>query len=822
VTPEVPKESLLRDVRLDLRALTRRPAFALVALLTLALGIGANTAIFSVVHAVELKPLPYERPDELVRLFTRFPTMKLERFWFSRPEYFELARDARSYRSIGAWSSGSASLAGGVEPVRVDAIAATASLFRVLGVPAALGSTFSDEANRPGAEPVVVLGHGVWQSAFGGDARIVGRVIRVDGVPTTVVGVMPRGFDFPDPAVQAFRPLTLDPANLGNRGGHFLNVLGRLAPETGLERARAEIDLLIQASRELYAGKHPFDREKHPIVIEPLHEVVVGEARPRMLLLLGAVGLVLLIACANVASLLLARAETRRRELALRTALGATRARLVRQALVESVLLGLGGGVLGAALAAVGLRAILALDPGAVPRVHEVRLDASVLLFTTAVSLLTGFLFGLAPALRIDVRALAAALKSSAHQATGGPRSHRLRRGLVVAEMAVALMLALGASLMIRSFESLLKVDPGFQPSGLVSLQLRVTNAEYPEAAQVTGFFDELRRRVLALPGVASASLMSGLPPNRPINANDIMFEGKTLQPGDPPWNVDYWQIVADDYFTTLRIPLVEGRYLEAGDAPGAPLAAVVNEAMARKFWPGESPLGRRVRPAGDESPWVTIVGVVGDVKQQGLEASTGTELYMPMRQTPEMIGGASRTMILVARAGQADPGALIPALRGTVASLDPGLPITNVRTLDEVLGEAVARPRFVATLLFLFAAVALLLAAVGIYGVLAEAVTQRTGEIGVRMALGADRSRILRMIVGQGMALAAAGLALGLLGSLALVRLMRSLLFGVGAADPLSWAAGAAVLLAVALTACLLPALRATRVDPMVALRAE
>jgi putative ABC transport system permease protein len=815
--------TLIQDVKYAARVLRRKPGFSLVAILTLGLGIGANTAIFSVVHAVVFQPLPYEAPDRLVRLYTQFPNMKLSKFAFSGPEFVELEETASSYEAIGGWVNGQSSLVGGAEPVRVQVSITTGKTLSLLGAPPALGRFYDEEATRPGAPDVGLISDGLWRRAFGADPAILGKVVRVDGVPTEIIGVMPRGFDFPNRTIEVWLPLTLDRASPGSRGGHFLSIVGRLRPGIDIGRARAEMDTVMAKSLERFKQRHPLSPPNHPVILEPLQQDIVGEARSPMLMLLGAVGFVLLIACANVASLFLARAEARQREVAVRRAMGAGRWRLMRQFVTEAVLLGLCGGALGLGLGWWGLGLILALDVDSIPRVQEIRVDAWVLAFTFGVSVLTGVVFGVAPALADRSGDVLASLKAAGRRTTGGPQGRQYRGVLVIGEVALAVVLVLGAGLLLRSFWRLLGVEPGFNPSGLVTMNLSLAQAVYPQPTQVVAFYRSLRDRVAELPGVESTALMTGLPPNRPINANDIEFEGMTKQPDGPIWNVDYWQIVADRYFETMQIPLVEGRYFTEGDGEGATPVAIVNKAMAEKFWPGQSPIGRRVRATpGPNSKWLTVVGIVGDVKQQGLDAAVGTELYMPMRQMPESNGFMPRAMQIAVRSASADPLALVPSIRKAIADLDPTLPVAGVRTMDEVFQRSVSRPRFLLTLLVAFALVALALAAVGIYGVLSYSVAQRTNEIGVRMALGASRSDVLRMVVRQGMRLALAGVVVGGVAAFGAAQLLRSLLFGVSPADPATFIAVAIILGFAAFAACAIPAQRATRVDPTTALRYE
>jgi putative ABC transport system permease protein len=814
--------SARQDVRSAWRALGRQPGLTLVVVLTLGLGIGATTAIVSVVHAVVFRPLPYSDPDRLVRYYTRFPSMKLEKFALSPPEFRELSHETHAAIAFGAWSEGSVNVSGGPQPVRANAIVASGQLLPLLGVAPERGRFFTDEATLPGAPKVAILGHGLWQSALGGDPEIVGKSLRIDGVPTEIVGVMPATFEFPERGIELWLPITLDPADTGSRSSHYLQAIGRLAPGVSVAQARAELDSFMASSVETHK-KHPLHPKNHPMIVGALHEDVVADSRPKMMLLLGAVGFVLLIACANIASVLLARAESRHKEVALRATLGAGRWLLVRQSLAESLVLAVLGGIAGLLLGDLALRLILTMDPVSVPRVQEIGIDGWVLGATTLVALVTGLVFGLVPALQGSRPDLVEALKVSGQRTTAGRDSLRLRRTLVVAEVALAVVLVTGAGLLIKSFARLLDVSSGFDPKGLVTLQLSLPGATYEKPEDVVGFTTRLQERVRTLPGVKDASLMLGLPPNRPIDANDLEFEGLAKSKDGPIWNVDYWQIVGDHCFETLRIPLREGRYFAEGDGPDAPLVAVVNESMAKKFWGDSSPVGRRLRVIpGDKGSWLTVVGVVADVKQRGLDAPVGSELYMPASQAPTASGAPLRDYFLVARTSGPEPLALVASIRSAIAELDASLPVANIRTMDDVFRSSVARPRFVMTLLAAFALIAVTLAAVGIYGVLAHTVALRTNEIGVRMALGAKRRQILADVVRQGLTLAGIGLAVGLGLALALGRVLDSLIFGISATDPMTLALVVAVVALVALCACLVPAGRAVRVDPIVALRYE
>jgi putative ABC transport system permease protein len=813
-------QTLRQDLRYAIRTLIKTPIFTTIAVLTLALGIGANSAIFSVVNGVILKPLQYRAPGQLVFISSAFPTMGFDRFWMSAPEYFELQDWNRSFSQVGAYNTGEVSINGGDAPIRVAAGFATAELFETLGVPAVVGRVFTTEEDTPGGEPVLVLSHELWQRAFGGDPALIGRSLDVNGVQRTVIGVMPPKFDVDDNGIEAWVPLALDRVNTRPRSNHFLFLVGRLNDGVTLAQARAEVGTLVAQWNETVGGGHTPRPEGHPLGMELLEEEVVGEIRPALLVLLGAVGFVLLIACANVGNLLLARAESRQKEIAVRTALGAGRGRLIKQFLTESVVLSLAGGVVGLALGALGVRMLLATNPDSIPRVSEIALDGSVLLFTLIVAVVAGVLFGFAPLLHLTVKNLSLALHEGGQRTTVGSARLMLRRALVASELALAVILVVGAGLMLRSFATLQRVDPGFEPEGLLTFRLYLPPGSYEDPVRQAVFLSELTDRLNALPGVESATAMSGLPPMRRLNANDMQFEGIERTPDGPPHNVDYWQFVTADYFSTMGIPLVEGRLFEESDVEGTVPVALVNETMARTFWSGESPVGRRVRP-NSRTPWLTVVGVVKDVKQGGMEEETGTEAYFYYPQTAQAIGFAPRTMNAAVRTS-VPPASLAPTVRETVWSMDANLPVADLQPMERVMYDSVARPRFLTLLLAVFGSVALALAAVGTYGVMSYTVAERSHEMGIRMALGAKAGGVVKLVLVQGLKIAITGLAIGLAGAFALTKLMSSILYGVSTTDLLTFVSVPILLALVAAVACLIPTRRATTVDPITVLRAE
>ena len=817
-------QSLLQDLRYGLRMLLHKPGFAAVAVITLALGIGANTAIFSVVNAVLLRPLPYREPGKLVRVYTEFPTMDLKKFWMSPPEFLDIHNEADSWESIGAWTTTGRNVATSTdEPVRVTAAIITRGLIDALGVQPVIGRNFTPEEDRNGGPLSALISDGLWRRAFGKQPDIVGKQIQINSQPTTVVGVMPPGFVFPpgsnDPA-ELWVPLQLDPANPGSRGSHFLYVIGRLKPNARIEQARSEMDSLAAGWKSQNRAMHLPGSENHPILMVPLHEDVVGAARPAVLMLLGAVAFVLLIACVNVANLLLARAEARRREFSIRLALGAGRNRLMRQFLAEGMILVVLGAVAGIVLANVGLGLVLAAAPDSIPRTAEIGIDPAVLVFTLGVSILSIIVFAMAPMLQMRDRDLATTLRGSGQRTSGGSGSHRLRKTLVIAEIALAVIPVIGSGLMIRAFWKLRQVDVGFEPRGVTAFNLQLPFSRYQNPDRLR-FATQLEERLATMPGVTSASFASGLPPLRPINANDTDIEDYRGTPEGPAENVDFWNTVNENYFKTMGIRTIEGRTFEASDRnENAQKVMVINQSMARRFWQG-SPIGRRVNPAFQTPPvWLTVIGIVEDTKNLGVDKPAGTELYFLLPQTAAF--GVNTRMSFVVRTEGTSAASIASSIRSTVRDLDPSVPIFQLQTMNDVVADSLVRPRFLSLLLGAFSVIALSLAAIGIYGVMAYSVTQRTQEIGVRVALGATTRNVLAMVVGEGLKMTVIGLAVGLTGAFWMTRWIAALLFEVSATDPLTFALVGFGLTAVGLLACFVPARRAAKVDPMVALRYE
>ncbi len=811
--------TLIQDVRYALRTLAKSPGFTLVAVLALALGVGANTAIFSVVKAVLLSPLPYPEPERLVWVRENNPGANIFDEAASAPNYNDWRTQVRSFDGVAAFANTAATLTdGGGEPERVPAVSTSANFFQVIGVAPALGRGFLPEEETTGKNRVVVLSHGLWQRRFGANPQALGQTITVSGNPFTVVGVAPADFKSPvrgPKPPEMWFPIAFNFDN-SRRRADFLNVVGRLRAGATIEQAQAELTALAAGLETEY----PSANAGWVVKAQPLHERIVGNVRQALWVLMGVVGFLLLIACANVANLLLARAMARRQEIAVRSALGARRWRLVRQLLTESLLLGLAGGGLGLVLAAWGVELLVALSPGHIPRLEEVGLDARVLAFTLGVSVLTGIIFGLLPALSASKTDLAESLKEGGSRGpTAGQSARRLRSSLVVAEIAITAVLLACAGLMIRSFHAIQSVDPGFRPERIVTFDFALPGAKYKEPPQIVNFAEQLTARASALPGVERAALADALPLTGGADVLSFVIEGRPQLPPEVVQDSEVF-VVTPGYFDVMGIGHVRGERLTERHVEGTPDVVVINEAMARRYWPNEDPIGKRVNLGNPEkTPWMTVIGIVKDTRNVGLETVPYPQMYGPAAQFPR------RAMSFVARTS-ADPATLVPALRRELAALDKDLPLYNVRTMEQVMSESVSRRRFQMVLIAAFAGVGLLLAAVGIYGVISYSVTQRRHEIGVRMALGARAADILKLVVGQGFGLTLVGIVIGLglalLLTFALTRVLSSLLYGVKATDPLTFACVALVLLGVALLACLLPARRATKVDPMVALRYE
>jgi len=818
-------DRLRHDLRFALRGLLRHPGFTAVVVLTLALGIGANSAIFSVVNGVLLRPLPYDRPGEIATIWVRWPGNPQGEL--SQPEYWDLREQNRSFSRLAAYTDGSLTLTGSGEPERLRAGFMSADALPLLGVAPARGRTLGPDDDRPDAPVAVLLGDGLWRRRFGADPAIVGRTLTLDDHPATIIGVMPAGFqlptDYAGPGAEIWAPLQLDPSiDRSERGWHWVRVLARLSPGVDIGAASLEVGALARRMLETYPGEYKPAFGGFAVIAA---DDLVGEIRPAILVLLGAVGLLLLIACANVAGLLLARAESRQREIAVRTALGAGTGSLVRQLLTESVVLALTGGLLGAVLADWGVRGLVAMAPPTLPRLDAVHTDGWVLGFTLLVSMLTGILFGLVPALQAARPDLTVALAEGGRSGSSAGRQ-RFRRGLVVAQIALALMLVTSAGLLIRSFVRIRGVDPGFNPSWLLTAEVELSAVRYDTPAKIRAFYGELVHRLESLPGVRSAAAVRALPMTGRLEIGDWSFivEGRHANPPVPADRIAAdWQALTPGYFETLRIPVLQGRAIEEQDRSDATEVVVVNRTLARLAWPGQDPIGQRVLLGGGgvDSVWRTVVGIVGDVRHRGLTAQPRPEMYLPHAQFPAGTGTPQRTMRIVLRAA-GDPNALANPVRATLAALDPAVPLVDVQTMDQAMGNWAAERRLTMILVAAFAALALTLGAVGVYGVMAHLVVQRTREIGIRIALGAVPREILGLVMRQGAWLAVAGVGIGVAGALAASRVLAGLLFQVTPTDPLTYAGTALALLGVAEIAALVPALRATRTDPVEALRSE
>ena len=815
--------SVLQDLRLGVRMLLKQPGFTALAVATLALGIGANTVIFSVVNAVLLRALPFSEPGRLVTLWERNPEQGYEENAVSPPNFVEWRQQSRAFERLSAFTfDASLNLSGGERPEPVHATRVTADLFATLGVEPLLGRAFLPEEEQPGRDAVAILGYGLWTRQFGADPGIVGRAVLADGRSVTVVGVMPRGFDFPggtgvildsftNPAADLWIPLALDQRDLAQRSNHWLQVIGRLGPGVTLERAGSEMNAIEQGIEQ----RNPKDYVGSHVKVVSLAAQVVSGVRPALLVLLGAVSFVLLMACGNVANLLLVRATARQHEITIRAALGASRGMLVRQMLVESLLLAGCGGAAGMLLALWGLDVLAAVIPGSIPRSGDIGVDGHVLVFTTAVSVLAALLFGLAPALHAVRGNLSETLRAGSRgSAGGGPHRVRLRSFLVVSEIALALVLLVGAALMIQSFARLRHVSPGFDPHDVLTMRLSLPRVRYPDGADRSVFVQRLVEEVRSLPGVQSAGVVTHLPLAGGSMNFALGVEGYT--PPDPRKSLSAeYRAVSPGYFGALGIRLTQGRPFTEQDTGQAPHVVIVNEALVRRIFGNQDPLGRTLTMGFDN--WTgRIVGVIRDVRHTALDAQVLDEVYGPYTQTPFW------PFMTLAIRTQGDPLSLAGPVRDKLMGIDSQQAVAQVRTLEQVLAESVAQPRFRTGLLSLFGLLALALAAVGIYGVMSCTVTERTRDIGVRMALGARSGDVLRLIVGQGMRLTAIGMALGLAGAFGLARVLEGLLFGTSATDAKTFLWVALGLAAVALTACWLPARRATKVDPVVALRYE
>jgi putative ABC transport system permease protein len=814
-------ETLLQDLRYGMRMLIKRPGFTFVAVIALALGIGANTAIFSVINAVLLRPLPFAEPERLVNLWETRPQRGITQNPASYPDFADWRDQNDVFEYVAAHNSSDFTLTGDDNPTLLQGAVVSADLFPLLRAQAATGRVFGPEDDKNGAPLTVILSHTLWKQRYNSDPNVVGSNLTLNSKSYTVIGVMPEGFQFPvqnDPvelwATYAYSLTPTDGSSIADqRGAHFLQVVARLKPGVTLEQARAAMATISARLSE----KYPDTNTDWGATASPLHDDLVGDVRPALLILMGAVGCVLLIACSNVASLLLARATSRHKEMAIRAALGASRMRVIRQLLTESVLLSIAGGALGLLIALWGTDALVAASGDQLPRAAQIGLDLRVLGFTLLVSVLTGVLFGLVPAIHSSKTDLNEALKEGGRGTSEGVRRNRLRSALVTVEVAIAVVLLVGAGLLIQSLWRLQRVNAGINPHNVITFELGVPEVKY-NAEKQAEFFRQLQARLAALPGVELASSVMPLPLGSSNMSISFEIEGRPVPPGQRQSSA--YRAVSLDYFRAMGIRLVKGRDFNAHDSHNAPDVIIINEAYADRFFPDEDPIGKRIRPgisveAGKGHPWREVVGVVSNVRYRGLDKDFTPEYYIPESQIP------MDSMTLVVKTAN-DPHGIVSAVREEVRNMDKDLPLYNIRTMDEYLSASVAQPRLITLLLVIFAGLALALTAIGLYGVMSYSVAQRTHEIGIRMALGAQPADVLRLVVKQGMTLAGIGVGIGLIAAFLATRVMASLLFGISAKDPLTFVAIALIIAGVALVACFVPARRATRVDPMIALRYE
>ena len=817
-------EALRHDLSYGIRMLFKNAGFTAVAVLSLAIGIGANSAIFSVTNALLLRPLPYRDADRLVILWNRSPGLNVEQDWFSPGQYLDVKTQNSVFDHVAISIGGSFNLTGPGGPEHVDGARVSSSFFPLLGASPMLGRVFLPDEDDPGKPATVVLSHGFWQRRFGSDPEIIGAALTLNGNNFTIVGVMPAGFSISKevmPAVNSIEkadlllPLPMSESARANRGNEDFNIFARLKPGVTVNQAQAEMDVIAGRMKEQYPGNYPPEGGL-TISVVPLLAQVVGDIGPALPVLFGAVGFVLLIACANVANLLLARAAVRRKEIAIRTAVGANRLRILRQLLTESVLLAMMGGLAGLGLALFAVRALRVFGPANIPRLDEVSVDARVMAFTFFISLLTGIVFGLAPALRASRVDLHETLKEGGRSSSGGGGRGALqpRKLLVVSEVALSLVLLIGAGLLIRSYQRILISNQGFNPHNVLAMRLSLPTVKYPTPDSITSFHKRAGERITALPGVESVAATYSLPMSTVAFAwEPIVIEGYVPRTAHDSI-ISNVRIVSPDYFRTMGISLVQGRLFDERDRKGEPETVIVDEALAERFWPNENPLGKRMQRGGSDS-WRTVVGVISDAKEYSSEMEPPIAVYYPFEQV------AARNMYLVVRT-TSDPVQMSSAITREIQAADPELPVFDVNSMDQRLHDSLARRRFSMILLSAFSAFAVVLAAIGIYGVMSYSVNQRTHEIGIRMALGAQRGNIVQLVIRQAVILVSFGLAIGLAGAFALTRVMSSLLYGISATDRFTFVIVSLMLGGTALLASFIPAHRATKVDPMVALRCE
>ncbi|MEY2577917.1 MAG: hypothetical protein QOI49_741 [Verrucomicrobiota bacterium] len=815
---------MIREFRLAFRSLVKTPGFTLVAVITVALAIAANTAVFSLVNALLIRPLPFKAPQNLVLLFEKFSGQGLDQIPVSAPEYLDWEKQTRSYERIAAFNFADFNLTGGDTPERIQGAVVTPSLFQLLGVAPTKGRAFNDSEFGEGNDGVVMISERLWRRRFNSDPQVVGTQVSINGRSVTVIGIMPANFEFPLPlfGVQGgtfaeradmWKPIAFTKSELESRGSRSYGIIGRLKSGVTVAQAQAEANTIVANWHPLFPDNYE-PSTKFGATIYPLHDLVIGGMRPALMILLGAVAVVLLIACANLTTMLLARAGAREREFAIRLALGAGRMQLVRQMLSESVLLAIIGGTAGVVLAIWGLDLLRSIGAQTVPRIAEVNLDLRVLLVTLGTAVVTGIVIGLIPALASGKPELTEALKEGGRGATSGLRRNRLRNALVIAEVALALVLLVGAGLLLKSFVRLQNVHPGFETKNVLTMEVALPLLKYPRGKPVADFYAEAIRRVKELPGVEAAAFTSILPLSGTNSDSSFAIEGR-----DPAVDKVYpdeeIRDITPEYFSVIKVPLLQGRFFNDSDQFDGPGVVIVNNSFAKKWFPNQDVIGKRITFSDTRKPdakWITIVGLVGDMRHRGLDLDPKPEYYGAHNQTPY------RGMILAVRSAQ-DPRSLTTAIRREISRLDPDLPAANVRTLEQVAADSIAPRRLSVVLIGVFAVVALVLASVGIYGVMSFLVVQRTHEIGVRMALGAQRADVLRLVIGRAAKLVLFGTGIGLLLGVLSSSALRSLLYNVGAFDPTTFLTVTFALCAVSFLASYIPALRATRADPMIAL---
>jgi putative ABC transport system permease protein len=824
-----PMANLLQDIRYCYRAAVKSPGFTLVALLTLALGIGANSSIFSIVNAVLLRPLPYKDAQQLVTISNDFTGLGTRHLGVSAPEFLDYREQSQVFENVVAVNPGMSNLTGVDQPERVESLMVSPSYFLMLGVEPELGRCFRPDDERPGIGEITVISYNMWQRRFGGDLSVIGKTLRLDDDLFTVVGVLPRAFQ--PPSIESATEIDLwvpagfrekpfpTPSRTDRQLLHY--TIARLKQGVSLKQGQAEMDAIASRLQREYPDQYQ-ETAGWKIALTPLQDEVVGNVGPSLLILLGAVGFVLLIACANVASLTLVRATARRKEVAIRMALGATRARLMRQFFTETVLLSMVGGALGLLLAFYGVKILVGLSPVSIPRLGEIGADGRVVFFTLLTSIFAGVIFGLAPAFAVSKADLNETIKEGGRGGIADPRGNRMRRLLIAFELALAFVLLIGAGLLIRSFWQMQKVAPGFDPRNVLTMGMWLPYPNNPEAgkyflpAQRIAFYEQALRRAESLPTVQSAGLVSIIPLNGEKEDRLFTVEGQDVRSPDDLAHAEA-RVVSSNYFQTLGITLLTGRHFTEQDDAKSPRVAIVNETLARRFWPDDSPLGKRIKfgPQQSPAPWLSIVGVIHDIKSMGLDAATPSEIYLPYFQFP------LQSAYLVVKS-PSSVSSMAELLQSEVRKVDADQPIYNARSLEEIMSIATGPRRFSMMLLTIFAVAALALAAIGIYGVVSYSVSHRTQEIGIRMAMGAQHRQVINLIVAQAMALVIGGLAVGFSAALILTRFLADFLFGIKPFDPLTFIIISAVLMAVALVASYIPARRAARVDPVVALRCE